>query len=69
MPYNPTNWIQQLLLQIFILFVLGKIKIEEEEKLNYGWFVLGIARILITFLELFATVFGLVCLLYRKYKD
>lgn len=32
MPYNPTNWIQQVFLQIFILFVLGKIKIEEEEE-------------------------------------
>ena len=34
MPYNPTNWIQQVFLQIFILFVLGKIKIEEQEKIK-----------------------------------
>jgi len=33
-PYNPTNWIQKVFLQIFILFVLGTIKIEEQEKIK-----------------------------------
>jgi len=70
MLYNPTNWIQQVFLQIFILFVLGKMKKKKnKKKLNHGWFVLGLARIFITFLELFAKVFGLGCLLYRKFKE